>query len=189
MMLGKNRSHSVGLVPVVICTLSAAVFSGCCPASGNKAGQAAPSKEGTGVKPGTSRRSRPPSPPNRERCWLSRRGKIGSDAAEGPKVSTFAPAADLASQADRYIKELEGAVASEEEYKDDRGQDRQGSEYDDCHRLGLGLHDQENKYQANAGAVMKAAQAVAATKDFASAKKAVAALRKRPKARARPTWN
>ena len=31
MMLGKNRSSSVGLLLLVICTLSGVVFSGCCP--------------------------------------------------------------------------------------------------------------------------------------------------------------
>ena len=38
------------------------------------------------------------------------------------------------------------------------------------------MHDEESKYKAQAGALMKAAQAVAATKDYASAKTAVAAL-------------
>ena len=33
--------------------------------------------------------------------------------------------------------------------------------------LALGLHDQESNYKASAGAVMKAAQALAAAKDFA----------------------
>ena len=104
-------------------------------------------------------------------------GKIGSDAAEGPKVSTFAPAADLASQADRYIKDLEKAVASEEEYKDSVEKISKESNTLIVIALALGLHDQPNKYQATAGAVVKAAQAVAATKDFASASKAIAALK------------
>ena len=42
--------------------------------------------------------------------------------------------------------------------------------------LALGLHDQDNKYKTSAGAVLKAAQGVAAAKDFASAKKAIDAL-------------
>ena len=65
-----------------------------------------------------------------------------------PKVSTFAPAEDLANQADKYIKDLEEIVANEEEYKDRPGEDRQGREHADCHRLGPGLHDQESKYKA-----------------------------------------
>jgi hypothetical protein len=43
--------------------------------------------------------------------------------------------------------------------------------------LALGLHDEPNKYQKSAGALMKAAQAVAAAKDYASAKKAVASVK------------
>jgi hypothetical protein len=44
--------------------------------------------------------------------------------------------------------------------------------------LALGLHDQDNRYKANAGAIMEAAGKLAASKDLVSAKKAVAALRK-----------
>jgi hypothetical protein len=94
-----------------------------------------------------------------------------------PKVSTFAPAADLANQADRYIKDLEAAVANEADYKDSAENVAKQSNTLVVIALALGLHDQSNKYQAKAGAVIKAAQAVAATKDYASAKKAVAALK------------
>ena len=94
-----------------------------------------------------------------------------------PKVSTFAPAADLAKQADWYIKELEGAVENEADYADNKDKIALKSNAMIILSLALGLHDQENKYQAHAGALMKAAQAVAATKDFASAKKSVAALK------------
>ena len=43
--------------------------------------------------------------------------------------------------------------------------------------LGLGLHDEDNKYKASAGTLMKAAQELAATSDFASTKAAVAAVK------------
>jgi hypothetical protein len=93
-----------------------------------------------------------------------------------PKVSTFAPAKDLATAADQYIKSLAKSVATEEDYKDDQGKIARESNTLIIIALALGLHDEESKYQAHAGALMKAAQAVAATKDYASAKKAIAAL-------------
>jgi hypothetical protein len=106
----------------------------------------------------------------------------GEDA---PKVSTFAPASDLAAQADWYVKELEGAVENESEYADNKDKIALKSNTLIILSLALGLHDQENKYKANAGVMMKAAQAVAATKDFASAKKAVAALKDATEGRAK----
>jgi len=106
--------------------------------------------------------------------------KVASDVAAlppAPKVSTFAPAEDLVRQVDLYIKGLEKIVADEEEYKD--GKEKIGKDANTLIvvALALGLHDQENKYQAPAGAVMKAAGELAATKDLASARKGVAALR------------
>jgi hypothetical protein len=94
-----------------------------------------------------------------------------------PKVSTFAPAADLANQADQYIKELEKSVASEEDYKDSAEKVAKDSNTLIVIALALGLHDQESKYKAAAGGLMKAAQQVVAAKDFASAQKAVAAVK------------
>ncbi len=102
--------------------------------------------------------------------------KADGDAPAAPKVSTFAPAEDLANQADQYIKELEKVVANEQEYKDGEGKITKDSNTLIIIALALGLHDQDSKYKASAGALMKAAQDVAATKDFASAKKAVAAV-------------
>jgi hypothetical protein len=100
---------------------------------------------------------------------------------EAPKVSTFAPVDDLVDQAGKYIKGLEDTV----------GEVESGSEkYDDVKEkigkeantlviiaLCLGKHDQDNKYKAHAGALMKAAQDLAATKDLAGAKKALAGIK------------
>ena len=93
-----------------------------------------------------------------------------------PKVSTFAPAEDLANQVGQYIKAMKSVVADEQEYKDSEGKVVRDASTLAVIALALGLHDQDNKYKANAGALMKAAQDVAATKDYDSAKKAVAAL-------------
>ncbi len=100
-----------------------------------------------------------------------------ADAPAAPKVSAFAPADDLTRQADYYVKELENSVASKDEYKDDQEKLTKDASTLAVIALALGLHDQPNKYQARAGVLIKAAQAAAATKDYASAKKAVARVR------------
>lgn len=91
-----------------------------------------------------------------------------------PKVSTFAPAEDLAGQAELYIKGLEKCVESADEYKDGQEKIAKDSNTLIIIALALGLHDQDSKYKAPAAAIVKAAQALAATKDFDAAKKAVA---------------
>ena len=113
---------------------------------------------------------------------------LAADAISGappmppaPKVSTFAPAEDLAGQIDRYIKALDGIAASEDEYKD-AVSDSTNKVANDANAivviaLALGLSDQESKYKAQAGGLIKVGQELAATKDYASAKKGVAALK------------
>ena len=117
------------------------------------------------------------------------RPATAADAAPMPpatKVSTFAPAKDLATQADQYIKSLTKCVATEDEYKDDQEKIAKESNTLIIIALALGLHDQESKYKAQAGRLMKAAQAVAATKDYASAKKTIAALQEAAAAETKP---
>ena len=97
-------------------------------------------------------------------------------AADAPKVSTFAPAEDLANQVGQYIKAMKSTVADEQEYKDSEDKVVRDASTLAVIALALGLHDQDSKYKANAAALLKAAQDVAATKDYESAKKAVAAL-------------
>ncbi len=98
-------------------------------------------------------------------------------AADIP-VSTYAPADDLANQADQYIKGLKKSVESADVFKDEAAKLSQDANTLVVIALALGLHDQESKYKANASALMKAAQEVAAAKDFEAAKKAVADLEK-----------
>jgi hypothetical protein len=97
-------------------------------------------------------------------------------AAEEPKVSTFAPADDMARQADKYLDSLKNTVGSKEEYEDSEGKVGRESNTLAVIVLALGLHDNDNKYKDKAPALIKAAQKVAATKDYDAAKKAVAAL-------------
>jgi hypothetical protein len=108
---------------------------------------------------------------------LGRTAQAQAGAPAAPKVSAFAPAEDLTRQADYYVKELENSVASKDEYKDDQEKLTKDASTLAVIALALGLHDRPNKYQAQAGALIKAAQAAAATKDYESAKKAVARVR------------
>jgi hypothetical protein len=96
---------------------------------------------------------------------------------ETPKVSTFAPAADLAAQLQAYIKEIDATLESEQEYKDTEGKAGRCSSTLAVIALCLGLHDQDNEYKARAPAIIKAAQELAATKDYESAKKAFEAVK------------
>ena len=98
-------------------------------------------------------------------------------SAELPKVSSYAPAEDLVNQADQYIKELGKVVDNEGDYNDRQDKLAKDSNTLVVVALALGLHDQPNKYKDSAGALIKAAQEVAAAKDYASAKKAVAAAK------------
>jgi hypothetical protein len=95
-----------------------------------------------------------------------------------PKVSTFAPAKDVVSQIDYYLNRIEGAVQSETEYKDSGDQVARDANTVILLALAAGMHDEENKYQAAAAGLMKAAQELAKAKDFAAAKAGVEAVKK-----------
>ncbi len=106
---------------------------------------------------------------------------VAVEAAEppaAPKVSTFAPAKDLERQVEVYIERFEEAVKDEEEYKAAEGRLVKEANTMVLIALGLGLHDQPNKYQAAASALIKAAQQLAEAKDYASAKAAVEGVKK-----------
>jgi len=104
-------------------------------------------------------------------------GLAVADQPAAPEVSTFAPAKDLAGQVEYYLERLELAVESEEEYNDSQEKIAKDSNVLILVALALGLHDTNNQYQAAAPAVIKAAQQLAAAKDFASAKAGVAAVK------------
>ncbi len=93
------------------------------------------------------------------------------------KVSSFAPAEDLENQVTAYLKEFDKAVASEEDYKDFAEKLIKDANAFAVICLTLGLHDQDNKYKARAGAMIKAAQQLAATTDLAAARKAIEAVK------------
>lgn len=100
-------------------------------------------------------------------------------AADAPKVSTFAPAADLVGQVGKYVQAMKTAVGDEQEFKDDDGKIAQNAAALTVVALALGLHDEDNEYKGCSAALIKAGQEViAAKKDYAGAKKAVDALEK-----------
>lgn len=102
---------------------------------------------------------------------------LAAEPPPAPKVSTFAPARDLVSQVEYYLERLEATVESESEYKDSA--DKVGKDASTLAVIGLalGLHDEDNKYKNAAPALIKAAQKLAATNDFAAAKAGVAAVK------------
>ena len=67
-----------------------------------------------------------------------------------PKVSTFAPAADLAAQADGYLAAITDAVDNLGNFVDSKEQLAKDSNTLIVIALALGLSDQPNKYQAGA---------------------------------------
>jgi hypothetical protein len=94
-----------------------------------------------------------------------------------PKLSSFAPAKDLVGQLQAYIKEIDSTLSSEEEYKDSEGKIGRCTNTLAVIALCLGLHDEDNQYKNRAPALIKAAQALAATTDYQSAKKAFDAVK------------
>jgi hypothetical protein len=100
------------------------------------------------------------------------------DAGASVKVSAFAPAEDLANQLDDYVKDLEKAVESEQEFKDSEGKVAKEANTLIVIALTLGLHDQPNPYKANAASIVKAAQELAkGANDYESAKRGVAEVK------------
>ena len=99
---------------------------------------------------------------------------------DAPPVSTFAPTEDLVREAGKYIDELAKTVAEvesgEEKYDDSKEKIEKDANTLVIIALCLGKHDQDNKYKPHASALLKAAQEMAATKDFGAAKKALAGV-------------
>lgn len=100
-------------------------------------------------------------------------------SAESPgdtKPSSYAPAADLISQVDDFVSSLDMDL----EDKDDYGEDRQTRVAQDASTLAavalvLGKHDEKNKLQAAAPALIKASRDLADNaSDYDAAKQALA---------------
>ncbi len=102
---------------------------------------------------------------------------LTAEPPAGPKVSSFAPAKDLVYEVDYYVGRLENAVESESEYKDSTDKVVKDANTLSVLALTLGLNDEASQYQKAAPALVKAAQKLAAAKDFASAKAGVASVK------------
>ena len=100
-----------------------------------------------------------------------------AEPPKAPAVSTFAPAADLTGQVADYVKDLEEAVASQEEYDDSKEKIAKDSNTLIVLSLALGLSDKDNDYKASAAGMVKAAQELAAAKDYDAAKAGVDAVK------------
>ncbi len=100
-------------------------------------------------------------------------------ASEGvPKFSTFASGDDLAAEVSFLVTDLEKAVVDEDEYKS-QVQDRFIRDGNTLAlvAMALGLHDQDNPLKLQAKAIAAAARKLTQTKDFATTKQAVEALK------------
>jgi hypothetical protein len=124
-------------------------------------------------------KSETPSKPEEPAAKPSEQPAAGGAAAAGEvKVSAFAPAEDLANQLDEYVKDLEKAVETPEEFKDSEGKVAKDSNTLIVITLALGLHEQPNRFKANAASIVKAAQELAkGAADYETAKKGVAGVK------------
>ncbi len=104
-------------------------------------------------------------------------GLAAADPPKAPAVSTFAPVADLAAGVEGYVEKLEKAVQSKDEYEDSKKKIAKYSNTLIVMALALGMSDQDNDYQASAAGLVKAAQQLAAAKDYAAAKAGVDAVK------------
>ncbi|MBN2216721.1 MAG: cytochrome c [Pirellulales bacterium] len=95
-----------------------------------------------------------------------------------PPVSQFAPAEDLVGQVKYYLKRLEQAVETEDDYKDFIERIAKDTDTLAVIALALGLHDTDNAYKAAASEIIQATQQLAAAKDYATAKVAVENVKK-----------
>lgn len=98
--------------------------------------------------------------------------------ADEAKVSSYAPAADLASQVGELIERLEKAVASEDDYNDSTARIGRDANTLSVVALALGIHDEDNPYKKAAPGMIKACQDLAAAADYAAAKSACEAVKK-----------
>jgi len=105
-------------------------------------------------------------------------GSVLADPPAAPKVSTFAQAKALEAQIEKYVKELEESVESEQSYKEWEGRVTKHSNTLILLALAAGLHDEENKFQTAGPGLLKAAQGLAAAKGYEAAKAGVAGVKK-----------
>ena len=102
---------------------------------------------------------------------------LAADLPPAPPLSTLVPADDLVGQVESCVEELESCVESKEEYDDSAEKLERYSNTLAVIALAIGLHDQNSKLKQAAPGLVKAAQELAAAKDFASARAGVAKVK------------
>jgi hypothetical protein len=96
----------------------------------------------------------------------------------GAKVSSFAPAEDLANQLNSIIARVDESLAKPDDF-DDALQSRIAKEADVAAviALGLGMSDQDHALKRSASSILSAAQSLAKAADFAAARTAIDSLK------------
>ncbi len=100
---------------------------------------------------------------------------MAAEPPSAPKVSTFAPAKDVAAQIDRYVEQLEESVQNEAAFQDAEAKVGKDANTLILLALAAGVHDEDKDA---APGLVKAAQALAKAKGFAATKEGVAAVKK-----------
>jgi len=83
-------------------------------------------------------------------------------AVDAAKLSTYAPAEDLARQLEEYLEDLEEAVEDEADFADEQSKLVKDANVLVLVGLAFGLHDQDSKYKQAAPALVEAAEKLAA---------------------------
>ncbi|MGD9128642.1 MAG: hypothetical protein PVH19_14795, partial [Planctomycetia bacterium] len=105
-------------------------------------------------------------------------GTAFASAKNPPAASTFAPARDLASQVDEYVKQLKKTTADKEDYENNKEKIVRDASILAVIALALGVHDEENEYKNVASKLVEACQKTVDSKDYDSAKAGVEAIQK-----------
>ncbi len=99
---------------------------------------------------------------------------LAGDDAAAPKFSTFASAADLATEVKFLVGDLVKSVADKDEYDSQvAGRYTRDGNTITLVAIALGLHDQDSSLKPHAKAIAAAARKLAQAKDYAATKQAV----------------
>ena len=181
MRLANGFFSAVALPVISSAFILALTLSGCTPAPGQKPSEQAKPTESKPqhAQPAVAAETEQTERPAMQRVETALHSI--PDTPEGmppaPKVSMFAPAEDLTIQADKYIRKLEKAIVDDDEFQYIQEKIAKVSNTLVVIALALGLHNEPNKYQDRAGALIQAATLLAVVENMEEAKKAVAVVR------------
>lgn len=95
-----------------------------------------------------------------------------------PKISTFAPADELAGQLQTYLQEMQADLEKPADYTATGSKITKDANTVVILALHLGLHDEANDFKAKAPGIIAAAQVLAKATEYEAAKAAYATLKK-----------